>query len=254
MAPPNNQKRMKGIQVFRPFVFGSTAKLFDPITNPKPPGTPEDHTHSWTVFVKGVDDTDITYWCRKVQFKLHESIPNPLRTIENINPGTPFQVHETGWGEFEINIKLYYTPESLEKPQTFYHHLRLHPYGLTEAEKDAMKLLPAIVSHCYEEQLFNEPYEQFYNMLTSPVERGKGKGTKMMKGGMVGSSGERTALIPLTSRPDQPFSRETEKLEIKRLMEAKAKIQVMNASAQEELKAKEDELKRLKAELKGIVA
>ena len=174
--------------------------------------------------------------------------------IENITPGTPFQVHETGWGEFEINIKLYYTPESLEKPQTFYHHLRLHPYGNTEAEKEAMKLAPSIISHCYEEQLFNEPYEQFYELLTSPVARGKGKGTKMMKGGMVGSSGERTALIPLSSRPDQPFSRETEKLEVKRLMEARGKIQVMNASAQEELKVKEEELRKLKAELKGMVA
>ena len=80
MAPPNNQKRAKGVQIFRPFIYGTTAKLFDPVTNPKPEGAPADHTHSWTVFVKGVDDTDITYWCKKVQFKLHESIPNPLRS------------------------------------------------------------------------------------------------------------------------------------------------------------------------------
>jgi len=61
-------------------VFGTTAKLFDPVTNPKPAGTPDDHTHSWTVFVKGVDDVDITYWCKKVNFKLHDSIPNPNRS------------------------------------------------------------------------------------------------------------------------------------------------------------------------------
>ncbi|TVY85283.1 Protein AF-9-like protein [Lachnellula suecica] len=255
MAPPNNQKRLKGIQIFRPFVFGSTAKLFDPTENPKPPGTPEDHTHSWTVFVKGVDDTDITYWCRKVQFKLHDSIPNPLRTIENIQPGTAFQVHETGWGEFEITIKLYYIPESLEKPQSFYHHLRLHPYGVNDAEREAMRLAPTINAHCYEEQIFNEPYEQFYELLTSPIARGKGKnaGTKTMKGGMVSSTGERTALIPLASRPDQPFSRETEKLEIKRLREAKGKIEGMNIRAQEELKAKEEELAKLREESKRLL-
>jgi YEATS domain-containing protein 4 len=80
MAPPNTQKRVKGVQIFRPFIYGTTARLFNDDTNPKPPGTPEDHTHSWTVFVKGVDDADITYWCKKVQFKLHESIPNPLRS------------------------------------------------------------------------------------------------------------------------------------------------------------------------------
>jgi YEATS domain-containing protein 4 len=78
MAPPNNQKRMKGKQIYRPFIYGSTAKLFGP-DHPKPPGTPADHTHSWTVFVKGVNDLDITYWCKKVGFKLHESIPNPNR-------------------------------------------------------------------------------------------------------------------------------------------------------------------------------
>jgi YEATS domain-containing protein 4 len=80
MAPPSSQKRVKGISIFRPFVYGTTARLFDPETNPKPADCPPDHTHSWTVFVKGVDDTDITYWLKKVQFKLHESIPNPLRS------------------------------------------------------------------------------------------------------------------------------------------------------------------------------
>lgn len=79
MAPPSG-KRVKGISIFRPFVYGTTAKLFDPETNPKPADCPPDHTHSWTVFVKGVDDTDITYWLKKVQFKLHESIPNPIRS------------------------------------------------------------------------------------------------------------------------------------------------------------------------------
>ncbi|KAH8671851.1 yeats family-domain-containing protein [Tricladium varicosporioides] len=253
MAPPNSQKRTKGISIFRPFIYGSTAKLFDPETNPKPPGTPEDHTHSWTVFVKGVDDTDITYWCKKVQFKLHESIPNPLRMVENSTPGTPFLVHETGWGEFEIAIKLYYIPESLEKPQTLYHHLRLHPYGNTDAEKEAMRLAPSIKSWVYEEQLFIEPYSDFYDILTSPVDRrkgegGKGKGTRIMKGGMVGSTGERTALIPMGTRPDQPFSRETEKLELKRIREAVGKVEEMNKVVLRELRDTERELAKLRDE------
>lgn len=81
MAPSNNnQKRVKGVQIHRPFIYGTTSKIFSE-DNPKPEGTPAEHTHSWTVFVKGVDDTDITYWLKKVQFKLHESIPNPLRSM-----------------------------------------------------------------------------------------------------------------------------------------------------------------------------
>lgn len=81
MAPPNTLgKRMKGVQICRPFIYGTTARPFDEKTNPKPPGVPDGHTHSWQIFIKGVDDVDLTYWLRRVQFKFHESIPNPVRS------------------------------------------------------------------------------------------------------------------------------------------------------------------------------
>ncbi len=169
--------------------------------------------------------------------------------MDEVNPETnAFEVHETGWGEFEITIKLYYVPESLEKPQTFYHHLRLHPYGDTEEEKEKMKLEPEIRSWFYEEQIWNEPYEGFFDLMTTPLERvkGGGKGTRVMKGGMVGSTGERTTQIPLTTRPDQPFSRETERLEIKKLEQAQVEIQKMTEALKKETLEKEEELARLK--------
>lgn len=78
---PNNQlgKRVKLTQVRRPFIVGTTAVPFSE-SNPRPVGAPDNHTHSWSVFVKGLEDTDITYWLRRVQFKLHESIPNHVRS------------------------------------------------------------------------------------------------------------------------------------------------------------------------------
>lgn len=80
MAPPNQLgKRVKLTQVRRPFIVGSTAVPFSD-SNPKPAGVPDGHTHSWTVFVKGIEDTDITYWLRRIQFKLHDSIPNHVRS------------------------------------------------------------------------------------------------------------------------------------------------------------------------------
>ncbi|KAF3355003.1 Putative transcription initiation factor IIA small chain [Verticillium dahliae VDG1] len=91
MAPPSNLgKRVKGTQVCRPFIYGTTAIPFGP-QNPKPPGVPDDHTHSWQVFVKGLDDTDITYWLRRIQFKLHESIPNHVRSASppSFSPSFP---------------------------------------------------------------------------------------------------------------------------------------------------------------------
>ena len=57
--------------------------------------------------------------------KLHETIPNPSRAMDL----PPFSVTETGWGEFDIQIKVFFTPEcGAEKPITFYHHLKLHPW------------------------------------------------------------------------------------------------------------------------------
>ncbi|KAL2024439.1 hypothetical protein VTK56DRAFT_8250 [Thermocarpiscus australiensis] len=265
---PQTGKRVKGVQIFRPFVYGTTARPFDDKTNPKPPGVPDDHTHSWTVFVKGIDDVDITYWLRRVQFKLHESIPNHVRMVEG-EKGKPFQVHETGWGEFEIAIKLYYVPESAEKPQTLYHHLRLHPYGRTEEEKEAMRLNGGqVISWSYEEQIFNEPYEPFYEILTSgampPSSSSKassgsksagGKSKEKDQAAAARSEGgvlERSAMIPLTNRPGQPFSRETEQLEIKKLKEAVVKVEELTRKTREEVQRKEARLKELKAEaLKG---
>ncbi|KAK3995989.1 protein AF-9 [Cladorrhinum sp. PSN332] len=259
---PQQGKRLKGLQIYRPFIYGTTALPFHPVSNPKPPGVPDDHTHSWTVFVKGIDDIDITYWLRRVQFKLHESIPNHVRMVEG-EKGKPFVLHETGWGEFEIAIKLYYVPESSEKPQTLYHHLRLHPYGRTEEEKETMRLTNngQVVSWAYEEQLFNEPYEAFYEILTSGAMpapkggKGGGGGAKSKEkdnnataprseGGVL----ERSAMIPLSNRPGQMFSRETEQVEIKKLKEAMVKIEEMARKTKEEMEKKEKRLKELKAD------
>ncbi|KAH8176127.1 YEATS family protein [Sarocladium implicatum] len=272
MAPPNQLgKRVKLTQIRRPFIVGSTALPFNDTTNPKPADVPDNHTHSWTVFVKGIDDTDITYWVRRVQFKLHESIPNCIRMVEG-EPGKPFSVQETGWGEFDVTVKLYYVNESGEKPQTLYHYLRLHPFGRNEEEKAAMVAEGGEVrSWSYEEQLFNEPYDAFYQILTSGAAPkgwkppgGAGKGGKGGKGKNralpplpnpeSGDVWERTAMIPNTNRPGQPFSRETEAAEVKQLQDAKAKTEAMCKEVTESLKQKEELLKKLKAENQAAAA
>ncbi|KAI1634164.1 yeats family-domain-containing protein [Biscogniauxia mediterranea] len=273
MAPPAG-KRVKGVQIYRPFVYGTTARPFNDTDNPRPAGVPPDHTHSWQVFVKGIEDTDIFYWLRRVQFKLHESIPNHLRTIDaetimKENEGKAkkqraFVVNETGWGEFEITIKLYYDSKSGEKPQTLYHHLRLHPYGRTEAEKEAMRNGGEVIAWSYEEQLFNEPFEEFYKILTSGARdkgtpasgaggkggKGKGKNVSQQSSDADGKGSEvkeRSAMIPLTNRPGQPFSREAEAVELKRLKEAEEKVHQMVHEMTKTVKAKEAELAALKS-------
>ncbi|KAL8793201.1 MAG: hypothetical protein Q9195_004231 [Heterodermia aff. obscurata] len=203
-------KRVKGISIYRPFVYGSTAHPLSPTT--RPPHTNPDHTHQWTVFIRGIENTDLTYWLRKVQFKLHETYPNSLRTIES----PPFEVTETGWGEFEVQIKMYFVAEAAEKPQTVWHFLRLHPWeGDVEGKKARGE---AVGSRTYEEVLFHEPTEALWEVMTGGG-GGRGKGKK--------KGGERTAELPVNDTVDNPFSQRAEGAEIDRLREAKKVVERM---------------------------
>jgi YEATS domain-containing protein 4 len=89
---------------------------------------------------------DISHFIKRVQIKLHETYPQSTRSeylffflISNMSNAKvvhfstdidrpPFQVTETGWGEFDIMIRIMFVPESGEKPLTVYHRLKLHPW------------------------------------------------------------------------------------------------------------------------------
>lgn len=70
-----SSKRVKGISIARPFYYGSIAY---PLNGKK--ASDADHTHKWTVMVKGLNNEDLSYYIKKVVFKLHETYPNPLRS------------------------------------------------------------------------------------------------------------------------------------------------------------------------------
>ncbi|CCH58976.1 hypothetical protein TBLA_0B01330 [Henningerozyma blattae CBS 6284] len=187
MAPPHN-KRIKTLSVSRPFIYGNTAKKIGSI---RPPNAPPEHTHIWKLFIKGLNNDDISYFIKKVVVKLHDTYPNPIRTLET----PPFEITETGWGEFEINIKIYFIDSSNEKFLNFYHHLRLHPYKTPnqiasteeastattttensnnattkdEGKNDNSKKQDddIVSSVIYDEIIFNEPNETFLNVLLS---------------------------------------------------------------------------------------
>lgn len=46
----------------------------------------------------------MSIYIKKIHFKLHESYANPNRIVTK----PPYELTETGWGEFEIVIKLYF--------------------------------------------------------------------------------------------------------------------------------------------------
>lgn len=156
--PPGVSKRIKTLSVTRPIIYGNTAKKIGDV---RPPNAPAEHTHLWTIFVRGPQNEDISYIIKKVVFKLHDTYPNATRTIE----APPFELTETGWGEFEIYIKIHFVDEANEKMLSLYHHLRLHPYH--KIESDHSQKPDEISSVYYDEIVFNEPNEDFFKILMS---------------------------------------------------------------------------------------
>ncbi|KAI4214652.1 MAG: hypothetical protein LQ351_002725 [Letrouitia transgressa] len=254
MPAPAGTKRVKGVSIFRPFVYGSTAKPFPP--DSRPASTPPDHTHQWTLYVRPISTSphapsDLTHFIKKVSFKLHETYANSLRIIES----PPFQVTETGWGEFEVAIKLYFVPEANEKPQTLWHHLKLHPYG-PDAE-GMRERREEVRSQCYEEVVFNEPVEAFYDVLTgggSGAHGGGGRGGKGGKGsklasltsaagGKKGGEGARTAELPF----EGVYSQKEEGRELDRLGEAVKTVEAMVREERTRLEEREKMLAELRS-------
>ena len=77
------------------------------------------HTHKWKLYLKPILPETCTL-IDKVEFKLHESFINPKRAIKS----PPYEVEETGWGEFEILITIYF---STQEKVVIKHMLQLYP-------------------------------------------------------------------------------------------------------------------------------
>ncbi|ODQ50628.1 subunit of both the NuA4 histone H4 acetyltransferase complex and the SWR1 complex [Saitoella complicata NRRL Y-17804] len=222
MAPPKppSATRLQGVSIMRPIVYGNTATLLNK-DQPHPTASP-DHTHEWTISVQGVNGEDISYFVKKVMFKLHDTYANSMRTVES----PPFAVTETGWGEFDIAIKVFFVPDPSAavategKPLQVYHHLKLHPYG-PDAERIKAEGLP-VSSWSYDEVIFNEPTEAMWDVLK--------QGTPGMP--LVGSDGLGV------------FSRETEQEECDRLQAALMKVSEMTRQQKNAILEMERAVKR----------
>lgn len=78
---------IQGLSIARPIVYGNSARL---LTSEERENVPPEHTHRWTValrsaasapgsdIVGGADD--LSYFIKRVSFKLHETYPNPMRS------------------------------------------------------------------------------------------------------------------------------------------------------------------------------
>ncbi|KAF8058402.1 TAF14B [Scenedesmus sp. PABB004] len=119
-------------------------------------------SHRWTVYVRGLGNEDISHVVHRVTFNLHTSFQVPVRHVE----APPFEVTETGWGEFEIGVVLHFPPDSGEKDVELFHRLKL--YG--EDDPTGTKQKP-VVHEQVEELVFVCPAQGFYQRVVSHVPR-----------------------------------------------------------------------------------
>lgn len=161
---------------------------------------------------------------------------------------------ETGWGGFNIDIRLHFAPNSGEKAQYRQHFLQLEKYG-DEAQQKRQELEGCVRSEYLEVVQFNEPTEGLFDALTSEDQwnylsmNPKGKKSSVSSLGANGRpkrgfpGGERSAQLPEKGGDDVPFSRDQEQALIQFLQE---KIGVVEKELLEETKRRESTEKKLK--------
>ncbi|EGG14264.1 hypothetical protein DFA_12034 [Cavenderia fasciculata] len=125
------------------------------------------HTHKWTAYLRGLNNEDLPF-IKKVVFHLHASFKNPNRTVEV----PPYEMSETGWGEFDLGVTIYFTDPN-EKPLDLFHLLRLHP-------PDGIKTKQPVVSETLDVVVFHDPTEAFYNLVKLPDKRPESNASKKL--------------------------------------------------------------------------
>ena len=113
------------------------------------------HTHKWCCYVRGTNNEDISNFVSIVEFQLDkDSFSEPIKMITQ----PPFEIHQTGWGEFDLGIKIHFK-DSLMEPVHHYKHLYLYDQNMPNSKK------PRIHEN-YDELVFVEPTPSSMEMLT----------------------------------------------------------------------------------------
>lgn len=123
----NIVRRVPGAKMSIPIVIGSIAqRLKKGITVP---GEDWELSYKWGCYVRGLRETsspsdpmeeqDLSFMIKKVEFQIHESFPESLITIDK----HPFEIHNAGYGEFPITITIYFQ-DPHERPLEYTHQLK----------------------------------------------------------------------------------------------------------------------------------
>uniref|UniRef100_H2Z5U9 YEATS domain-containing protein 4 n=1 Tax=Ciona savignyi TaxID=51511 RepID=H2Z5U9_CIOSA len=205
--------RVKGVCIVKPIVYGNSARYFGKKRED------DGHTHSWTVYLKPFYNEDMSVYVKKIQFKLHESYANPIRVVTK----PPYEVTETGWGEFEIVIKIFFHDPN-ERPLTIYHALRLFQTGSTIIVGNKK----AVNSEFYDEMIFQDPSTMMHSLLTS------------------------NRQLTLGAHKHETDFDEKERTTLDQIRSAKEKIQNEIEELKERLKKSRENIKSFHAEIKKL--
>ncbi|OVA12841.1 YEATS [Macleaya cordata] len=141
-------KKLKDVEISVPIVYGTISFWLGKKAS-------EYTSHKWTVYVRSATNEDLGVVVKRAVFQLHPSFDNPTRTVES----PPFELSETGWGEFEIAISLFFHSDVSDKQLDLYHHLKLYPEDDSSAPQSTKK---PVVVESYDEIVFCEPSESFF--------------------------------------------------------------------------------------------
>lgn len=149
LQSPGGPESSSPAQIVRGIVCGTMAFAINQ-SNKKIEGD-SDASHKWSCYVRGPDDYDISTFIKQVVFSLHPSFNNSVRPFKS----PPYEIHEEGWGEFDIGIKLHFWPDSQLRPVEFIHQLKLYPTDDAAATQTVSK--KPVVNEIYHELIFTQP-------------------------------------------------------------------------------------------------
>eukprot|EP00581_Thalassiosira_minuscula_P010177 CAMPEP_0183711198 /NCGR_PEP_ID=MMETSP0737-20130205/6761_1 /TAXON_ID=385413 /ORGANISM="Thalassiosira miniscula, Strain CCMP1093" /LENGTH=292 /DNA_ID=CAMNT_0025939649 /DNA_START=51 /DNA_END=925 /DNA_ORIENTATION=- len=174
--------RLENTTTCLPIAYGSVAFYLGKKSD-------EYHTHRWTLYVRSPNNTtattddnnnnsdssssstntnkqqfDLSAAISKVVFQLHPSFARPTRELTE----PPYEVTETGWGEFEASIRIIWKECSEERSTILTHGIRLYPNRApaTSADPSAyMNTTVPVVSEKYDEVVFTNPKAEFHQSI-----------------------------------------------------------------------------------------
>ncbi|PKA48784.1 hypothetical protein AXF42_Ash018726 [Apostasia shenzhenica] len=143
-------KGLKDVEISFPIAYGTISFWLGKKAS-------EYNSHKWTVYVRGATNEDLSVIVKRAVFQLHPSFNNPTRAVES----PPFELSESGWGEFEIAISLFFHSDVCDKQLDLYHQLKLYP----EDDNGPQSTKKPVVVETYDEIVFSEPSEAFFGRV-----------------------------------------------------------------------------------------